>query len=348
MKRKLILLILAALLLGGWYLYQRNLADTNGGLHTTGTVEGREVNITSKVAGRIATLNHREGETVAAGAVVLTLENHDFTAQIRSAEAGVAKAGAEVQVATAALANLRAGLETAAAAILAAQADLTKSQVQVVDANRHLERLRKLYDQGGLAKESLDVAETSRDSAVAAEQAAAARVVAAQAGRHGAEAQLHMAESQLLLARANVSQAQADLAFRQANLAETSITSPLRGVVAYRALEVGETVAPGMTVLTLVDYDHLTIRVDIDESRLGALKPGDPVRITLASHPDLSFPGRIASVSRYGDFATQRDVAAGRQDLRTFRVTIALEPGATGLNPGMTVAVEIPGLTGAR
>jgi HlyD family secretion protein len=349
MKRKLILAAsLAALLFGGWYLYQRNLAPSNGVLRTTGTVEGREVNITSKVAGRLATINYREGETVAAGATVLTLDNADLTAQIRSAEAGVVRANAEARVAAASIANLKAALETAAAEILAAQAGQTQAQIQVVDANRHLDRLRKLYDQGGIAKETLDVAETTRDSAVAATQAAGAKLEAARAGRHGAEAQLQMAESQLLLARATITQAQADLAFQQAKLAETTVVSPIRGTVVYRALEAGETVAPGMTVLTLVDFEHLSVRVDIDESRLGSLKPGDPAQIKLDDRPELTFPGRIAAINRYGDFATQRDVAAGRQDIRTFRVTIALEPGRTGLNPGMTVRVEIANPQGAR
>jgi len=342
MKRKPILaVILAVLLLGGWRLYQYNLGSGNGVLRTTGTVEGREVNITAKIAGRIATLSPKEGDTVAAGATVLTLDSDDLLAQIRSAEAGVARAEAEAKVAAAAIANLQAGRESAAAEILAAQAGQSQAQVQVVDADRHLERLRRLYEQGGLAKETLDVAETSRDAAVAAEQAAAARVAATRAAQRGAEAQLRMAESQLLLARATVTQAQADLAYRQAKLAETTISSPLRGIVVYRALEVGETVAPGMTILTLVDFDHLTVRVDIDESQLGSLKPGDPAQIKLDNRPALTFPGRIATISRYGDFATQRDVAAGRQDLRTFRLTIALEPGATGLNPGMTALVEI-------
>jgi len=349
MKRKpIIFAVIAVLLLGGWYLYRRNLVVTSGVLRTTGTVEGREVNIASKVAGRIVTLKPREGETVAAGETVLTLENDDLLAQSRAAEAGVAKAMAEARVAEAQIASLKAGLEAAAAEILTAQANLGQSRVQVVEANRHLERLQKLYDQNGVARETLDVAETTRDSAAAAVQAAEARVGSAQAARHGAEAQLHMAESQLGLARAGITQAKADLAYQEAKLAETTVASPINGTVVYRALEVGETVAPEMTVLTLVDLEHLTVRVDIDETRLGAVKPGDPVKISLDDRPGLTFAGRIAAINRYGDFATQRDVAAGRQDIRTFRVTIALEPGQTGLNPGMTVRVSIPNPQGAN
>jgi len=349
MKRKLIVVaVIAALLLGGWYLYRRNLVATNGFLRTTGTVEGREVNITTRVSGRIATLKPREGERVAAGETVLTLDNSDLQAQTRSAEAGLEKAQAQIRVDEAQIASLKAGLAAASAEILTARANLNQSRVQAGNANLHLERLQNLYEQNGVAKDTLDVATTTRDSAVAAVQAAEARVESAQAARLGAEAQLKMAGSQLGLARAGINQARAELAYQQAKLAETTVASPINGTVVYRALEVGETVAPEMTVLTLVDYEHLTIRVDIDESRLGSIKPGDPALIRLDDRPNLAFKGRIAAINRYGDFATQRDVAAGRQDIRTFRVTIVLEPGQAGLNPGMTVRVEIPNPQGAR
>lgn len=343
MKRKIIITVILLVCLGaGWYGYNRNQAANDTAMRTTGTVEGTEVNITSKVTGRIATFNHREGETVAAGETLLTLENDDLTALIRSAEAGLGKAEAEVLVAAATVASLKAGVESAAAAIVAARADLAKSRVQVLDANRHLDRLRKLYEQNIIAREALDVAETSRDSGQATVAAAKAQVEAATAAQHSAEARLHRAESQVTLARAGVTQARADLAYRQAKLAETTMTSPIRGHVVYRGMEVGETVEPGMTVLTLVDFDHLTVRIDINESHLGTINPGAEAVIRLDDRPGLIFAGKVAAINRYAAFATQRDVAAGRQDIRTFRVTIALAPGTSGLNPGMTVRVEIP------
>jgi len=349
MKRKFIIVaVLAVVLLGGWYFYQRNQAASNGVLRTTGTVEGREVNISSKIAGRIATLKPREGDTVAAGETVLTLDNRDLQARIRAAEAGVEQAEAQEKVAEDRIASLKAGVATATAEIATARANLDQTRAKLVEAERHLGRLQNLYKEKGIAKDSLDVAETARDSAVAAAQAAEAGVKSAQAARQGAEAQLKMAESQLGLALAGVDQAKADLAYRQAILAETTVASPIDGTVVYRALEVGETVTPEMTVLTLVDLEHLTVRVDIDESRLGIIKPGDPALIRLDDRPGLTFKGRIAAINRYGDFATQRDVSAGRQDIRTFRVTVALEPGQTGLNPGMTVRVEIPQSRGAH
>ena len=343
MKRKIIILVvLLVCMIAGGYGYKHNRAASDAVLRTTGTVEGTEVNIASKITGRIAALTHREGEGVAVGETLLTLENADLRAQINAAEAGIGKAEAEVLVAEATVASLKAGVETAAAKVASARADLAKSRVQVLEAGRQLDRQRQLYEQNFIAREVLDAAETTRDAGQATVAAAKAQLEAATAARHSAEAQLHVAESQVTQARAGVTQARAELAYQQAKLADTTITSPIHGTVVYRGMEVGETVAPGMTVLTLVDLDHLTVRIDIDESRLGAINPAAKAVIRLDDRPHLSFAGKVAAINRYADFATQRDVAAGRQDIRTFRVTIALAPGTTGLNPGMTVRVEIP------
>jgi hypothetical protein len=54
------------------------------------------------------------------------------------------------------------------------------------------------------------------------------------------------------------------------------------------------------------------------------------------------FKGKVSELGRYAEFATQRDVTRGRQDIKTFRVKINIEDSAGLLKPGMTVEVEIP------
>ena len=67
MKRKAVLIVLLlSALLGLWYLYQQKLVPSDGTLHSTGTVEGLEINITSKISGRIARLSFAEGDSVQA------------------------------------------------------------------------------------------------------------------------------------------------------------------------------------------------------------------------------------------------------------------------------------------
>jgi len=343
MKRKALpLILLLCALLAALYLYQRRLAPAGGVLHSTGTVEGLEINLAAKIAGRISSLRLAEGDTVRVGEVAFTLEDADLAAQVRSAAAAVERAGAARQVAEAQLANQRAGLESAAAEIGSATADLEKARVGVKDAERHLTQMRELYARDSVARESLDAALSTRESALAAVNAGEAGVTAAKARRRAAEAQLREAESQLGEANGGVAQAEADIAQWQAKLADATVVSPVAGTVVYKAVEQGETVTPGMTVLTVVDLQRLTVRVDIDETRLGDLRPGDKAVLQPIGDDAKEIAGHIASIDRYADFATQKDVTGGREDIRTFRVTVEVDEADSGLLPGMTVRVTIP------
>ncbi len=334
--------LLLAALLGTWFAYQRVMLPADGALRTAGTVEGIEVNITSKISGRIASLKLGAGDTVQAGEVLVKLDDADLAAEVRSASAALDKARAEVKVAEATLEDQRAGLERARAQILAAQAEVQQAAARNKDADRHLAQMTRLYKGDSVARESYDAAVTARESTLAAQDAARAQVEAAKAALRAVEAQLKMAESQLTLAKAGARQAKADLARWQAKYDDTIIKSPLTGTIVYKAIEQGETVNPGQVILTIIDLDRLTVRVDIDESKLGALHIGDRAVVKAIGNQSKPIAGHIAAINRYADFATQKDVTGGREDIRTFRVTIDVDEPDSGLLPGMTVKVTIP------
>lgn len=323
-----------------FYQFWQGRADR--AVHASGTVEGLEVQITTKIPGRIAKLCCREGETVKAGDLVLQLESEELKTAVEQAMAGVDKARAEQLVARAGIAAAKARLASAAADIITAEAEVRRSLAQEEDASRTRDRYAALYGKNAVAKAAYDDAVTAFATAAADAGAARARVEAMRAQRDSAAAQLAAAENQLLMAAASLNQAEANRRYAEAKLDDTVIRSPMDGMVAFRALEEGETVAPAVTVLTLVDQRHLFIRVDLDESRVGRIGVGDAATIIVESLPDRIFRGTVAEISRYGEFATQRDVVRGRQDLRTFKVRIQLMEHGGHLKPGMTVEVVIP------
>lgn len=334
-------LLLAILL----FLFQAHLARLwqaeDDIIRTTGTVEGEEVNISSKIQGRIRSLCCSEGTAVHKGDVLVRLANEDLQAQVRLGEAALEKAGAEAHVASSALQNSQAGIDTAAADIRAAEADVQKAAAHKKDAARHLQQMRLLHEKNAVARESFDSATTALEAAEAAENAALAMAASARARHRAALSQKKMAENELLSAEAGVRQAEADLAYRKATLVETEIISPIAGTVVYAALKEGEAVSPGLTILTLVDLSRLTARIDIDETRLSGLRLGNRALIRAAGNPDQVAEGVVAAINPYADFATQKDVRGGRQDIKTFRVTIAFSGSDARFSPGMTVSVEL-------
>lgn len=194
-----------------------------------------------------------------------------------------------------------------AAALAQAQAEANRAKVQLTDAETKLVRARDLFKKHFTSQQDLDDALAARNEADAGYEAAKAAV-----------------------------------AYDQVKLDEATIASPLDGTVVYKAFAVGEMVSPGQTVLTVVDTRHLYARVDIDETRIDGVELGAPATVTTIGEPHHTFAGRVSEIGRYADFATQRDVTHGRQDIRTFRVKIAVDNRAGMLKPGMTVEVVIP------
>jgi HlyD family secretion protein len=110
----------------------------------------------------------------------------------------------------------------------------------------------------------------------------------------------------------------------------------------FKALEKGETVSPGVTILTIVDLADLYVRVDLDETMVGNISLNSEAIIRTVGTPQRTLKGKIYEIGRYAEFATQRDVTRGRQDIKTFRVKVRFADTGGVLKPGMTVEVEIP------
>lgn len=172
------------------------------------------------------------------------------------------------------------------------------------------------------------------------------KIIEAQFKRDAAVALLSTAQNQLQLAHSDLKQSQANLAFNQAKLADTAIATPISGTVVFKALEKGETVSPGVTVLAVVDLANLYARLDVDETLVDKIALGGGVSIRTSGTSGKQFKGKISEIGRYAEFATQKDVKSGRQDIKTFRVKIAFQEPAGLLKPGMTVDVEIAKRTG--
>ena len=343
LKKKILpVVVLLAIGVLVWFLLPGGKGADSGGIRTAGIVEGTEVNINSKIAGRIGMLCGREGYQVSKNEVVMRLDNADLQAQVRLAEAGLAKAHAEVEVAVSGIVNLRAQVNTAKADVRAAEANLCKAAVQVKDADRHLKQMHNLYKDNTVAKEKLDSALTGQEAALAGENSAQAMLASSKTRVKAALAQLVMAGSQIKAAKTGVQGAEASLAYQKARLDDTVIRSPIAGTVVYLALEQGETISPGMTAMTIVDLKRLTVRVDIDESMIDRLQVGRPALIYPAGDVGRTVKGMVSAINRYADFATQKDVTGSRQDIKTFRVTIAVGDGGGFLSPGMTVIAAIP------
>jgi HlyD family secretion protein len=332
-----VLVIIAALIFS--YISRRKRSEN---IKTTGIIEGIEVNLSPKVSGMVSYICCNEGDPVKDGEVAIKLESDDFRASVEQARAGVDKAKAEIKVSESAVGGAKVNIVTAESDIKTAESDLEKTKVQMELAKTEMDRSNTLYKKDFISKESLDLAVTAYNASVADYKSSTSKLSSAYSKRDAAIAQLSTAENQLKSSKADLKQSEASLSFNMARLNDTTIASPISGVVVFKSLEKGETVSPGMTILTIVDTGGLYARVDIDETLIDNVALKSEAIIRTEGNPKKIFKGRVSEVGRYAEFATQRDVTRGRQDIKTFRVKIKPEDTGGVLKPGMTVEVEIP------
>jgi len=158
----------------GFTVWQTRLSATPAGLtNGNGRLEAVEVDVATKLAGRLLRLGPREGSAVSAGQVVGQIDVADIAAQRDQAAAQLAAAEQSVAEAEAGVASARTSQTLAG---------LT------------LKRTRELVQRGFLSDQRLDVDQSTVTSAHAAVRVALARMDAAQAGVKAAEAALHRLE----------------------------------------------------------------------------------------------------------------------------------------------------------
>jgi len=212
-----------------------------------------------------------------------------------------------------------ANLEVAKANVMTASAEIDKAKVRIEDTKRDLDRNSKLLEKKLVAQNDVDKAQTAYDTAVA---------------------DMNGAEAQKALAEASVKQSEAALKVSKTDLDDTVIYSTLSGVVTLRAYEPGEMASVGSTILTIVDLSDIWVRVDVEETAVSRIKLGDIVGIHIDSLPGQEFKGRVSEINSEGEFATQRDVKRGRQDIKTYRVKAKIDEPKGVLKQGMTATVE--------
>ncbi len=341
-RRILILLIILAAAFAGIYVYYVETNRPAASIRVTGIIDGYEVNLAPKVAGRISWECCSEGDTVKEGQVAIRLDSEDIRASVDQAGAGVEKADADIRSSEAAIRTAEANVKSADADAKSAQAGIEKAFAQMEESRKEAERAKELYGSDYISKESRDQSVAAYDVNVAAHKASKEQLNAAHAKRNAAEAQLHASVSQLNSSRAMLREASANLAYYRTKLDDTVIKSPVTGTAIFKSLEAGETVSPGVTIMTVVDLGGLYARVDIDETKVGGIVLNSPALVRVDGVPGKVFRARVSEIGRYAEFATQRDVIRGREDIKTFRVKVKVEDVSGLLKPGMTVEVEIP------
>ncbi len=121
-----------------------------------------------------------------------------------------------------------------------------------------------------------------------------------------AQRELDRARSQLTAAQAQVTQARAQVASSQSQLGDATVTSPITGVVARRAVNLGDVVSPGTQLYEIIDPSTMRLDASIASNDLSVIAPGKEVDFEVRGYPGQRFTGQITRVAPAADPVTRQ------------------------------------------
>jgi HlyD family secretion protein len=311
------LVIAAVAGLSIWYLVRPQP------LLVQGEVDATRFDIAARVDGRVGEIPVERGQDVAAGAVLVKIDNPETVAKHEQAVA--AKIVADAQ-----LANIKVG--TRAEVIAAKKAALERAQASVVLAQKTYDRTSQLAEHGNAPIARLDQATDSlHESQRAVDQAKSAYEQAV----NGYTKEEHE------IAEASVGKALADIKAVQSIIDQMVVYAPVASQVYKRNVEPGEYVSPGVPLVTLIDLNDLWVHFDLREDLVKSLKVGDRYVVRIPALADRRITVEVRLIATKGEYASWRATrATGDFDLRTFSIRAYPVEKVPELRPGMSAYVD--------
>ena len=299
--------VAAALVLAGGYAWKQwQASHADAGLASgNGRIEATEIDVATKLGGRVEEILVTEGAFVKAGELLARMQIHTLQAQRAEAVAGKDRAVHTVAAAKAQVA-LRESDHAAALAMV------SQREAELDAARRRLARSETLAKEGASAVQELD-----HDSARV--RGAEAALKATQAAIEAARADVTGSDSAVKAAAATVQRVDAELD-------DSQLTAPRDARVQFRLAQPGEVLGAGGKVLNLVDLSDVYMGFFLPETVAGRVALGSEVRIVLDAAPQWVIPATVSFVASTAQFTPKTVETASERQKLMFRVRAQIDP----------------------
>jgi membrane fusion protein (multidrug efflux system) len=306
-------------------------------------VQGNVVQITPQIGGTVMAILADDTDFVKAGQPLVKLDPADARVALEQAEAGLAQAVRQVRTLYANNGTLAAQVALRDADVVRARTEIGRAQSEVDRANDDLNRRQALSSNGAVSGEELNHARTQLATAKASLAAAQAGVVAAQAGVAAAREQLvsnqSMTEGISIEQHPSVLAAAAKL--REAWLAtqRVSLPAPVDGYVARRTVQLGQRIAAGTPMMSVVPLDQVWVDANFKEVQLRNIRIGQPARLTADLYgKKVEYRGHVAGLgvgtgAAFALLPAQNATGNWIKVVQRVPVRIALDAGELAAHP---------------
>jgi membrane fusion protein (multidrug efflux system) len=293
-----LVLVTIAAAWGLWYFLTQA-----GRVHTDNAYVGADsAVVTALIAGPVQEVRVAGTQAVRKGDILVILDDADTRIAVADAEAALRQARQRYGQAGANADAARARVAARGADVGQARARLRDADASVDRALSELARRESLSGTGAVSGEELTAARAALQSARAARDLAAAGIAAAQATQGSASGDLGAAEALVrgttIDTAPDIAAAQARLEKAQLDLARTVIRAPVDGIVTNKQVQVGQRIAAGAPIMTIVPIDTAYVDANYKESQFGKIRIGQPVELVSDYYgDDVVYRGKVVGIA---------------------------------------------------
>lgn len=266
----------------GWVIY--NFGNFTSATFTDNArIERLVVPVNSRVQGFIADVRFDDYTKVNKGDTLVLIDNAEFLLHVAQARAKLANA-------TTGKTALSTSISTTQNNVSVNDAAIAEARVMLDNAATELHRYEGLLANDAVTRQQFDAVKARYDAQQAKytmlvrQKRSTSMVAGEQRVRLGQnDAQIEMAEAALRLA--------------ELNLSYTVITAPCDGYCSRRAIQAGQLVQPGKTLVDIVDADDVWVIANYKERQTASMTVGDSVRIEVDAEPGVVYHGVISEIS---------------------------------------------------
>ena len=341
-KRVLVVVaVVAAAVAGGWAWQKHRATPLPPGIaQGNGRLEGTEIDIATKTAGRVKDVMVDEGDFVETGQVLARMDTEALAAELRQMQAKIRQAESAAVTAKASAAQRRESSVSAAAMVAQRrQAKATAAELvaqresEAAFAAAELRRSEELSAKGFISAQRVDADRTRLRSAQAALSAARSQMAEAQAAIEAAQSQVAevkaaivASESQVDESKFSIDAAAAAAEKIKSDIADATLKSPRAGRVLYRTAQPGEVLPAGGKVLTILDITDVYMTFFLSETIAGKVAIGAEARLVLDAAKQYVVPATISFVATSAQFTPKTVETASEREKLVFRIKAQIDP----------------------
>ena len=327
----IVLILLTVISTGLWYWIQKiHPYESTDNAY----LKAHTLVISPKESGYVKEVLFHDNQKVKQGDLLVIIDDHDFQAKVKQAEA-------QVLLETAHIKTLEMDKRTQSAKVQQESSSIDASKAELDRASKDLKRFNNLAKEGAISVQS-------KDSAESLHKQATAQLNKVTSARLEEESQLMAIEAQIDEARARIKIANTDLELAGIDLANTRITAPSDGTLGNRSVEVGQLLKPGSPLAYLIPDTGLFVSGNFKETQITNMQVGQAVEIKVDAYPDQEFNGIIesfspASGSEFSLLPSENATGNFTKIVRRVPVKITFLPDndISQLKPGLSTTIKV-------